>query len=65
LFVPNGMPTLPWQAPNAVPVAGRIEVMTNAGDQFSRTPLALEDGQTLELGEFVVEYLWTPHTPHG
>jgi glyoxylase-like metal-dependent hydrolase (beta-lactamase superfamily II) len=65
IYALNPQPLLPMQAPNAIPIASGVEFSTYGSDQFLRPPLPLEDGQELDLGEFKVQYMWTPHTPHG
>jgi flavorubredoxin len=52
-------------APEAVPVASRVAVMTSVGDLADRAPRALADGETLALGRHRVTWLDTPHLPHG
>jgi flavorubredoxin len=52
-------------APNAVPVCGRIAAMTSVADVADRAPVALGDGETLDLGTRRMRWFETPHLPHG
>lgn len=52
-------------APNAVPVASRVAVMTSLADFAERTPRALADGEELVLGRRTVRWMDAPHLPHG
>lgn len=52
-------------APNAVPVASRVAVMTSLADFADRAPRALADHERLPLGRRTVEWLDAPHLPHG
>jgi flavorubredoxin len=52
-------------APEAVPVASRVAVLTSLTDFAERPPRALADGETLTLGRRTVQWLDTPHLPHG
>jgi flavorubredoxin len=52
-------------APEAVPVASRVAVMTSLTDFADRAPRALADGERLPLGRRTVQWLDTPHLPHG
>ncbi len=52
-------------APQSQVAVGRIAVMLSARDLSSREPVALEDGQVLDLGGKRVRFLATPHVPHG
>ena len=51
-------------APSAVPLTGRIGAMLWAAD-LTRPPVALEDGQTLSLGDHQLRWFDAPHVPHG
>jgi glyoxylase-like metal-dependent hydrolase (beta-lactamase superfamily II) len=51
-------------APEAVPVCGRINALIN-GDAFDRTAHALDDGESLVLGNRTVHWIDTPHLPHA
>ncbi|HEX7154415.1 MAG TPA: MBL fold metallo-hydrolase [Thermoanaerobaculia bacterium] len=52
-------------APDAVPVASRVAVMTSLTDFAERAPRALNDHERLTLGRRTVEWLDAPHLPHG
>ena len=52
-------------APDAVPVASRVAVLTSLTDFAERAPRALADHERLTLGRRTVEWLDTPHLPHG
>lgn len=52
-------------APQAEPVCGRISAMVCAGDYADRKAMALADGQRLDLGSRVMEWIDAPHVPHG
>jgi len=52
-------------APRSRVAVGRIAVMLSARDLAAREPVALEDGQILDLGGKRVRFLATPHVPHA
>jgi len=52
-------------APAAQPLCGQIAAMVSIGDLADRPPVALADGETLDLGERRVRWLDAPHLPHG
>jgi flavorubredoxin len=52
-------------APRAVPLCSRVAAMTSVDDFAERPSRTLADGATLTLGERTVEWLDTPHLPHG
>ena len=52
-------------APAAVPLCSRIAAMVSVGDTADRAPRALADGEQLVLGRHTVQWLDTPHVPHG
>lgn len=52
-------------APNAVPVCGRISAMVCMGDYADRPARGLADGERLALGRHAVEWIDAPHMPHG
>jgi len=52
-------------APNAQVAFGALGCMVSVNDLADRSPVALEDGQVLELGGKKLRYLATPHVPHG
>ncbi len=53
------------RAPAAVPLCSRIGAMVSVNDMADRPPRALADGEQLLLGRHTVQWLDTPHTPHG
>lgn len=53
------------QAPNAVPLCGKIAAMTSIQDTADRAPMVLADGEKLSLGQHTVRWFDTPHMPHG
>lgn len=53
------------EAPQAEPLCSRVAAMTSIADLSVRPPRVLADGETLSLGESVVEWLDAPHVPHG
>ncbi len=52
-------------APRAEPLCGQIAAMVSVGDYADRPPLALDDGETISLGQHSVRWLYTPHLPHA
>ena len=52
-------------APEAVALCGRIAALTSIEDMADRPPRALADGETISLGRHAVQWLDTPHLPHG
>jgi len=52
-------------APDAVPVCGAVAAMVSIGDLADREPLALADGQVLDLGTHRMRWLDAPHMPHA
>ena len=52
-------------APEAVPVASRVAVMTSLADFAERPPRALADGEQLPLGRRTVQWFDTPNLPHN
>jgi flavorubredoxin len=52
-------------APDAVPLCSAVAAMTSVGDITDRPAHALRDGETLDLGGRVVEWIDAPHVPHG
>lgn len=52
-------------APRAVPVCGKIAALVSIDDLADRPARALADGETLPLGRHAVQWLDTPHLPHG
>lgn len=52
-------------APNAVPLCSQIAAMVSVNDLADRPARTLADGESLDLGNHVVEWYDTPHLPHG
>ena len=52
-------------APRAEPLCGQIAAMVSVGDFADRPPRALDDGETVSLGQHSVRWLDTPHLPHA
>jgi flavorubredoxin len=52
-------------AAQAEPVCSRISAMVCMGDYAERPARALADGERLELGRHVVQWIDAPHLPHG
>jgi len=52
-------------APEAEAVGSRIAAMVSLGDYADRPPRALADGEALPLGRHLLQWLDTPHVPHG
>ena len=53
-------------APQAQLAHGNTGCMVSLNDMADRTPRALADGETIEIGQGRrIRYIDTPHTPHG
>ncbi len=52
-------------APQAEALCGQVAAMVSVGDFADRPPRALNDGETLSLGQHQVLWLDTPHLPHA
>lgn len=52
-------------APASVPVCGRVAAMVSVNDVADRAPLALGDGESLDLGRHALRWFDTPHLPHA
>lgn len=52
-------------APAATPFGSAIGVMTSLDDFASRAPRSLTDGEVFSLGHRRLQWLDTPHVPHG
>lgn len=52
-------------APHATPACSAVGAMVSIGDLADRAPRPLEDGERLVLGRHVMQWLYTPHLPHG
>ena len=55
---------LAW-APGAVPLCSRVAAMVSMQDLADRPPRAMGDGELLDLGDHRIQWLDTPHVPHG
>lgn len=52
-------------APNAQPLCSSVAAMVSVNDLADREAKAMADGETLQLGRHTVQWLDTPHLPHG
>jgi flavorubredoxin len=52
-------------APRAEVAHGELGCMVSLNDLADRPPVALADGQVIELGRHRVRHIDTPHVPHG
>jgi flavorubredoxin len=52
-------------APGATPFCSRIAALTSVNDMTGREARALADGQQLVIGSHRLEWVDTPHVPHG
>jgi flavorubredoxin len=52
-------------APGAVPFGSEIGALTSVNDFALRPGLGLKDGQELAIGSRRLQWLYTPHVPHG
>ena len=52
-------------APAAVPLCSQIAAMVSVTDVADRAPRALADGEQLVLGRHTIQWIDTPHVPHG
>lgn len=52
-------------APRATVAQSQIGCMVSIEDLADRTPRPLADGETLDLGGHVVQWIDTPHVPHA
>jgi len=52
-------------APESVPVCSRVAAMVSVNDIADRAPIALADGEQLELGQHALRWFDMPHLPHG
>lgn len=52
-------------APEAEALCGSIGAMVSLGDFADRRPRGLADGEVLSLGRHALQWLDTPHVPHG
>jgi flavorubredoxin len=52
-------------APQAQPVCSRVAAMIAIEDTVDVAPVAMEDGDVLDLGRHKLQWQSTPHLPHG
>jgi flavorubredoxin len=52
-------------APEAEALCSQVAAMVSVNDLADRAPRALADGERLSLGRREIEWLDTPHVPHG
>lgn len=52
-------------APQARPVCSQVAATVSMNDLADRPPRALADGETITLGRHTLQWLDTPHLPHG
>jgi flavorubredoxin len=52
-------------APQSQPLCGQIGAMVSVNDVAERPARALADGETLVTGRHTLQWLDTPHVPHG
>jgi flavorubredoxin len=52
-------------APRAAPLCGRVAALVSIEDLADRSPRALADGETLQLGHHSVQWFDAPHLPHA
>ena len=52
-------------SPEARPVCSQVAAMVSVGDMVEVEPLAMADGQKLNLGRHQLQWQSTPHLPHG
>ena len=52
-------------AHGAVPLCGRVAAMVSLGDLADRKPRPMADGEQICLGRSTLQWLDTPHVPHG
>lgn len=53
------------QAPNAVPLCGRVAGLVSIRDVADRPPKTLADQETISLGRHTLQWFDTPHLPHA
>jgi flavorubredoxin len=61
----GALPQFLAAAPQARPACSSVAAMVSVRDQVDVEPVALEDGDTLDLGRHRLEWQSTPHLPHG
>jgi flavorubredoxin len=52
-------------APNATPFGAEIGVLTSLNDFAIRPAQGLKDGEVFSIGRRSLQWLYTPHVPHG
>lgn len=52
-------------APHAAPLCGRTNTFYSVEDSCDRAPRVLADGEVLAIGRKRVQWIDTPHVPHG
>ncbi len=52
-------------APEATPFGSEIGVLTSVADYASRPARGLKDGEEFSIGSRRLQWLYTPHVPHG
>ena len=52
-------------APHAQPLCSLVGALTSINEYAIRPPRPLEDGETLPIGHRRLQFLRTPHLPHG
>jgi flavorubredoxin len=52
-------------APQAVPLCSQVAAIVSINDLADRAPRVLADGEQLVLGRHTVQWIDTPHVPHG
>ena len=52
-------------APHAVPLCGRLLAMLSVNDFADREARILGDDEILQTGKFAMQWIDTPHLPHG
>lgn len=61
----GGMNNLLAAAPDAQVAHGELGCLVSINDLADRPPVALADGQVIELGRHRVRHIDTPHVPHA
>lgn len=61
----GGLNLLLAAAPQAEPLCSQIGAMVSVNDLADRPARAMADGERLRLGRHELEWLDTPHVPHG
>ena len=52
-------------APHAMPLSSEIGALTSVNDWAERPGLGMQDGQELSIGSRTLQWIYTPHIPHG